>query len=590
MLAIIRFLSRRRAPINAIILLCVIVPFLLMFHPQPSQAGEGYRWPVNGRVVKGFEKPTGPYGEGGHQGVDIAAAPGTPVAAAQDGTVAWVGELPRGRFVSITHSGSVRTTCLDLDRIDVRRGSTVRRGQVIGTVSGRRDDSSLRPHLHFGASIHGNPVDPRLLLDGFDTGSFIRLCPVTRGSGQDSSGEVSRGEAPGLFSRLVDDLKGVTSGLSDVLGDAWGLVERCSIGVWDGAGALLRLTCGKIDALWDRAVYPGLCSAAKAVANAFKWVWSNRFVQATVAGIAAALIVVALVVLAVLSIGVSLVVAVVAVILGTIACIGMAIYYAVAHGPDFSLFTCFLGSLSAGVVVSGLVVSAGSLSSVFSAGWANLGVWGTVKAAAWSGAFSAIFEAGTGYLFTGQFSVKKILVAFTIGAISGAVGKLFRQGMASRRLVRILSFTASRSSHRVVVLGRSLMAIVGSRTVTVRGLLLVVKKAAVTVGTRVAYMGFTGTFAVTLNALACAISGRSMSFSSALASFLAGVAMGGIALSFGGKGISGLLAKFKFFQEGLGRALRGFAAKLIGKGMSKGMKTGLRTGLEKLFREKEVSK
>jgi len=567
------------------------VPFLLAFPPQHSRAGPGgYRWPVNGRVVRGFEKPTGPYGEGGHQGLDIAAAPGSPVAAAQDGTVAWVGELPRGRFVSITHVGSVRTTYLDLERIDVSQGSTVRRGQVIGTVSGRRDDSSTGPHLHFGASMHGNPVDPRLLLDGFDTGSFIRLCPVRRGGGQDSGGEVSEGEAPGLFSQLVESLRGVPSGLATALGGAWRLVVRCSTGAWEGTRGLLRWTGEKFDALWEGAIYPALCSAAKGVANAFKWAWGNRFVQATVAGIAAALVVVALVVLAVLSLGISLVVAVVAVILGTIACIGMAIYYAVAHGPDFSFFACFMASLSAGAVAAGLVVSAGSLSGVFSAGWANLGLWGTVKAAAWGGTFSAIFEAGTGYLFTGQFSVKEILVAFGIGAISGAVGKLFRQGMASRRLVHVLSFTASRSSHRVVALGQSVLAIARSVTVNVQVLLLVVKKAAVTLGIRIAYMGFTGTFGVALNALACAISGRSLTYSSALASFLTGVAMGGIALSFGGKGLSGLLSKFRFFQEGLGRALRGFAAKLIGKGLSKGMKTSLHTGFKRLFREKEVSK
>lgn len=360
--------------------------------------------------------------------------------------------------------------------------------------------------------------------------------------------------------------------------------------MWNGTLSLLRWTGGRLDTFWDKAGYPALNGAARGFAKAFGWVWSNRYVQAAVAGLVASLIVVAFVILAVLSLGVSLVVAVVAAILGSIACIGMAVYYAFSHGSDFSFFACFLGSLSAGAVASGLVLSAGSLSGVFSAGWASLGWWGTAKAAAWSGAFSAVFEAGTGYLMTGRLSVKQILLAFGIGAISGAVGKLFRDGVASSRLVRVLSLTVSRSSQRVVVFGRSMLAITRSGTATVRVLMLLAGNAAVTLGSRIAYMGFSGTLAVTLNAIACAVSGRSMTVSSALASFIAGVAMGGIALSFGGKGIGGLLAKFKFFQEGLGRALKGLTVRLIGKGISRGIKAGLRTGFERLFKEKEVLK
>lgn len=138
--------------------------------------------------------------------------------AAQDGKVAWVGELPRGKFVSVVHAGSVRTTYLDLETLNVQTGVPVRKGQVIGTVSGGKDDSSAVPHLHFGASVHGNPVDPRLLLEGFDTGSFVRLCPVERGRGQNSGGELDRTDPPGLFSRLLDGLKGVSSGLTGILG------------------------------------------------------------------------------------------------------------------------------------------------------------------------------------------------------------------------------------------------------------------------------------------------------------------------------------------------------------------------------------
>lgn len=587
-----RFLSRRRALINALVVICMVLPFFLVLPAQRLNAahpGE-YRWPVRGRVIRGFEKPTGPYGEGGHQGLDIAAASGSAVVAAGDGTVHWTGELPRGRFVSISHAGSVRTTYLDLEQIEVRRGDRVRKGRRIGTVWGRRDDSSSAPHLHFGAYLHGNPVDPRLLLDGFDSGSFIRLCPVERGGGADRSGVVPEGEPSGLLSRLADSLDDIRSGLSSAVSDAWRFVRGCFSAAVDTTATFFHRAGEALERVWDRAVYPALSSATTAVFHACRWVWSNPYVQAMVAGLAAALVVIAVVVLAVFTLGLSLVMAVVAAIAATVACLGMAIYYAATSGADFSFFTCFMGSLSAGAVAAGLVVSAASLSGIFSAGWAKLGLWGTIKSAAWGGAFSAIFEAGTGYLFTGQFSVKKILVAFGIGAISGAVGKLLRQGLASRHLLRVFSFTATRSSTRIIALGHSVMAVVRSGTLTVQGFLVVAKGAAVSLGTRLAYMGFTGTFAVALNVLACALSGRSLTLSSALASFLTGVAMGGIALSFGCKGIGGLLSRLKVFQRGLGRALKGLVAKMIGKSMNKGLKTGLRTGFERLFQEKEVSK
>jgi len=57
----------------------------------------------------------------------------------------------------------VSTVYAHLDRIDVREGQEVNRGQVLGTVgsTGR----STGPHLHFGAFIRGAKIDPLKLIE-----------------------------------------------------------------------------------------------------------------------------------------------------------------------------------------------------------------------------------------------------------------------------------------------------------------------------------------------------------------------------------------------------------------------------------------
>jgi len=65
--------------------------------------------------------------------------------------------------------------------------------------------------------------------------------------------------------------------------------------------------------------------------------------------------------------------------------------------------------------------------------------------------------------------------------------------------------------------------------------------------------------------------------------------MGGIALSFSGEGLNGLLSRFEAFQVGFGATLRRFLSKAINKSISRVLKNNLETGLKKLFREKEAS-
>jgi murein DD-endopeptidase MepM/ murein hydrolase activator NlpD len=62
-----------------------------------------YAWPVRGSVIRPFEEPSSPYGSG-HRGIDIAAAFGTDMVAAQDGVVSFAGWVAGALFISIDHA------------------------------------------------------------------------------------------------------------------------------------------------------------------------------------------------------------------------------------------------------------------------------------------------------------------------------------------------------------------------------------------------------------------------------------------------------------------------------------------------------
>jgi murein DD-endopeptidase MepM/ murein hydrolase activator NlpD len=103
-----------------------------------------------------------------HLGVDYAAPTGTPVRAVADGSVSrsgWAGGY--GNLVEILHPDGHVTRYAHLHRTDAaaRRGSYVRRGEVIGTVG--MTGLATGPHLHFEVRRQGIAVDPeRALREG----------------------------------------------------------------------------------------------------------------------------------------------------------------------------------------------------------------------------------------------------------------------------------------------------------------------------------------------------------------------------------------------------------------------------------------
>ncbi len=105
--------------------------------------------PVDGKVVRGFNK-------GKTDGIDIAAAAGSPVRAAEAGSVAAItrdtNQVP---ILVIRHANNVLTVYAGIDNIKVAKGDSVQRGQVIAAV---RDASPS--FLHFQVREGTLAVDP----------------------------------------------------------------------------------------------------------------------------------------------------------------------------------------------------------------------------------------------------------------------------------------------------------------------------------------------------------------------------------------------------------------------------------------------
>lgn len=124
--------------------------------PEPM-AGNQFRWPVKGRIVSGF----GPKDNGKHNdGINVAVPKGTSIKAAENGVVAYAGsELqPYGNLILIRHANNWVTAYAHNDALLVKRGDTVRRGQVIAKAG--QSGNVSQPQLHFELRKGSKPVNP----------------------------------------------------------------------------------------------------------------------------------------------------------------------------------------------------------------------------------------------------------------------------------------------------------------------------------------------------------------------------------------------------------------------------------------------
>jgi murein DD-endopeptidase MepM/ murein hydrolase activator NlpD len=122
-----------------------------------------FRWPVRGKVITSYGAKTN--GKA-NDGINLAVPEGTPVKAAEDGVVAYSGNELKGygNLVLIRHSNGYVTAYAHASELLVKRGDTIKRGQIIAK-SGQSGEVGS-PQLHFEIRKGSSPVDPLQFLNG----------------------------------------------------------------------------------------------------------------------------------------------------------------------------------------------------------------------------------------------------------------------------------------------------------------------------------------------------------------------------------------------------------------------------------------
>lgn len=162
-----------------VVILLVVLPLAtapLIVAPVHAGAAATWVWPVTGPVIRGYDPPEDPYGSG-HRGIDIAAAIGTPVLAAEAGTVTFAGKVGGQLFVTVNHGGGLVSTYSWVSQLLVGKNDLVARGQTIA-LSGVGHPGSSVTHLHLGAKLDGDYVDPMAYLAPLPVAGMIRLAPL----------------------------------------------------------------------------------------------------------------------------------------------------------------------------------------------------------------------------------------------------------------------------------------------------------------------------------------------------------------------------------------------------------------------------
>lgn len=135
---------------------------------DPSQSNAPYAWPLpsSGAITQGYSSDE-------HQALDIAIEEGTPVLAAESGTVVHTqvwdgvtmdGDQSYGNMVMLSHADGNSTLYAHLSEISVSPGDAVEKGSEIGK-SGTTGNST-GPHLHLEVRTADGCVDPMKFLQG----------------------------------------------------------------------------------------------------------------------------------------------------------------------------------------------------------------------------------------------------------------------------------------------------------------------------------------------------------------------------------------------------------------------------------------
>jgi murein DD-endopeptidase MepM/ murein hydrolase activator NlpD len=118
-------------------------------------------WPTKGWISSGYGMRLDPFTgyKEMHRGIDIANHRGTPIIATADGRVASIGKNGGlGKTVVLNHGYGFRTRYGHLHEIKVKRGQTVKRGDVIALMGST--GWATGPHLHYEVIRNGKTHNP----------------------------------------------------------------------------------------------------------------------------------------------------------------------------------------------------------------------------------------------------------------------------------------------------------------------------------------------------------------------------------------------------------------------------------------------
>ena len=154
------------------ILLVILMASILIFALGIYYADKVYfLCPIlykNGMIIRSDSRGDGLFaakrsGSRLHDGIDLLADIGTPVAASRCGiVVSATRNKGMGSYVIIRHPGNLVTIYGHLSEICVTKNKFIRQGEVIGKVgkTGNANYRDIQPHLHFEVRNNGSPQDP----------------------------------------------------------------------------------------------------------------------------------------------------------------------------------------------------------------------------------------------------------------------------------------------------------------------------------------------------------------------------------------------------------------------------------------------
>ncbi len=162
----------------------VLLVMMTLFGVPPASAGAGHPvWarPAEGQVVEDFAAPPAPWAPG-HRGIDLAAPAGGDIRSPADGVVSFSGVVVDREVLSIDH-GAGYISSFEPVESEMEVGDQVSTGQTVASLSSYDDGSphctaenaTAQPCLHWGVRLHGDYINPLLLLGELEPSVLLPL-------------------------------------------------------------------------------------------------------------------------------------------------------------------------------------------------------------------------------------------------------------------------------------------------------------------------------------------------------------------------------------------------------------------------------